>query len=401
MKLLFVFSGMPPYMNALLNKLAAKGAEVITVIPTDRSTSLGSGVKVIDSVQANYRIIETGEKKSFLSKNYFPELPLIIKQEKPDIFIAGWPYFLQIFLDHSLRKVLHTQNIRFVIREIPFQVPPFGRLHAFFKANPMYNEEMKLLSRGCSFYLRQWIIMLIRRYCYTKADGALAYASRGRTIMPTYGIDPKKVFVTYNTGDSDALLHEKQLHAAAPPILPSKSRRIIHIGRLVKWKRVDLLIDAFAMVLKEFTDAELVVIGEGPELHTLQRQTQTLGIAKNVIFTGGIYDQKVMGAYMKASTVYILAGMGGLSINDAMTYGLPVICSVCDGTEQDLVTHNVNGLFFEENNKVDLSEKIAVLFRDPSLCEKMGAASFEVIAHKINLHIVTERYMDAFRKILS
>jgi len=60
---------------------------------------------------------------------------------------------------------------------------------------------------------------------------------------------------------------------------------------------------------------------------------------------------------MSASSVYVLAGMGGLSINDAMAYGLPVICSVCDGTERDLVTHHGNGLFFRENNVVDLSVK--------------------------------------------
>jgi glycosyltransferase involved in cell wall biosynthesis len=93
--------------------------------------------------------------------------------------------------------------------------------------------------------------------------------------------------------------------------------------------------------------------------------------------------------------------MGGLSINDAMAYGLPVICSVCDGTERDLVTHHGNGLFFRENNVVDLSEKIALLLRDPALRKKMGEASLRVIEERINLESVSDRYLDAFRKIVS
>jgi len=93
--------------------------------------------------------------------------------------------------------------------------------------------------------------------------------------------------------------------------------------------------------------------------------------------------------------------MGGLSINDAMAYGLPVICSVCDGTERDLVTNNVNGLFFRENDADDLSEKISLLLREPALRVKMGEASLHVIEDRINLESVSDRYLDAFRKIIS
>lgn len=399
MRVLFVFSGIPPYMNALLNKLSGKGAEVICVTPAGKSSALGKGVKVIEREQADYKIIESEEKKSLYGKNYIPELSHIIRQEKPELFVAGWPYFIQFFWHPSLRKALRENSTRFVIREIPFQVPPFGKIVPFFRENPMYNEQMKILNRGILFYFRQWITMLIRRYCYSRADGALAYSSLGKKIMPTYGIREKRVFVTYNTTDSEALLREKELLLREPSILPENSRRIIHMGRLVKWKRVDLLIDAFAKVLVKFPDAELVVLGDGPERDTLIKQTRELGIDRKVLFTGGIYDPKTIGAYMNASSLYVLAGMGGLSINDAMTYGLPVICSVCDGTERDLVSHNVNGLFFQENDVNDLSEKISLILADPALREKMGNASLRVIKERINLESVSDRYLHAFRII--
>lgn len=65
----------------------------------------------------------------------------------------------------------------------------------------------------------------------------------------------------------------------------------------------------------------------------------------SIRFIGAVYDPEKLGAYMNESTVYVLAGMGGLSINDAMTYGMPVLCSVCDGTERDLVIDGKNGFF--------------------------------------------------------
>lgn len=288
-----------------------------------------------------------------------------------------------------------------MIREIPFQVPPFGEAGTFFKQYPMYDEDMNQLSKGVPFYVRQWLTMLARRYCYSRADGALAYSSLGETIMPTYGIGRDNVFVTFNTGDSEALLRERERLQQEPPILPANSHRIIHIGRLVKWKRVDLLLDAFVKIADEFPDAELVIVGDGPERERLRRRAEELGVDQHVLFTGGVYDTKTIGAYLNASSLYVLAGMGGLSINDAMAYGLPVICSVCDGTEHDLISNNINGFIFREQDADDLSDKIAALLRDPVLRERMGKASLEVIEKKINLESVSTRYIEAFKKIMS
>jgi len=72
MKILYVFGGIPPYANAMLNKLVEKNAEIVAVIPARRSKVLGKGVEVIDERQAAYKIIESREKKSAFRKKLFP-----------------------------------------------------------------------------------------------------------------------------------------------------------------------------------------------------------------------------------------------------------------------------------------------------------------------------------------
>lgn len=88
---------------------------------------------------------------------------------------------------------------------------------------------------------------------------------------------------------------------------------------------------------------------------------------------------------MNESTVYVLAGMGGLSINDAMTYGLPVVCSVCDSTERDLVTDGVNGLFFKEDNADSLSDKLNKLLPLPNVVPLWDVSQNESSARKSTL----------------
>jgi glycosyltransferase involved in cell wall biosynthesis len=401
MKVLYVFGGIPPYANALLNKLVDKGLEIAVVIPPGKSAMIGKGVRVIGRETANYRIITSEERKSVLNKTGFRELPSIIYKEKPDIFVVGWPFFLQYFTQPGLRKALKKCKTKFVMREIPFQVPPYGKLRSFYREHPVYDEDMNLLNNGLFFHIRQRAVAEIRRYCYSKADGAVVYSSVGKDILPTYNIPEELVFVTYNANDSEELLRIRQELTEEQPLLPQNDQRVIHMGRLVKWKRVDLLMDAFSKVLPHFPGAELLIVGDGPEMRNLKKQACDLKIDSRVIFTKGVYDNALIGKYFLASSVYALAGMGGLSINDAMTFSLPVICSVCDGTEQDLVCDGVNGYFFRENDAADLSEKIIALFNDPGLRKRMGERSFEIIRNRVNLDTVSDRYINAYRTILS
>jgi glycosyltransferase involved in cell wall biosynthesis len=154
-------------------------------------------------------------------------------------------------------------------------------------------------------------------------------------------------------------------------------------------------------VIAKFPDAELVVVGDGPELENLKQQAANLQLNEHIRFAGSVYKPEELGAYMNESSVYVLAGMGGLSINDAMTYGMPVICSVCDGTERDLVTEGKNGFFFQEGNADSLCEKIATLFASPDLCREMGKESQRIINEIINIETVSERYLNAFSNIMA
>lgn len=410
MKVLFTFGGMPHYLNAMLEKLQAKGADITVVSPRKGNATIGKGVKMVE--EGAYRHLNTQEKKMYYGKSGFPALPDIIADERPDIVVLGWPYFLQVFFQPSLRRALKRCDARLVIREIPFQTPPYGQIRDYFRQHPMYDEGMRLLSTGKAFYLRQWLTARIRKYCYARVAGTLNYSTAAYDILPSYGVKREQIHVTYNSTDTEALWREKAAVLAAPALLPPSERRLLHIGRLVKWKRVDLLIEAFARTLTQYPDAELVIVGNGPELDNLKKQAASLGLPLRskeenrvdgrgcVRFIGAVYDPKELGAYMNEATVYVLAGMGGLSINDAMTYALPVVCSVCDSTERDLVTDGRNGLFFRDGDADSLTEKILQLLASPQECRRMGQESERIIREQINIDTVTERYLKAFADFL-
>ena len=76
----FTFGGIPHYLNAMLNRLQAKGVEITVVSPKKGNTTIGKGVKMVEG--GTYKHLTTPEKKMFYGKSAFPALPEIIAEEK-------------------------------------------------------------------------------------------------------------------------------------------------------------------------------------------------------------------------------------------------------------------------------------------------------------------------------
>jgi glycosyltransferase involved in cell wall biosynthesis len=110
--------------------------------------------------------------------------------------------------------------------------------------------------------------------------------------------------------------------------LAANHKVILFLGRVHKIKGIDLLISAFAGLAEDFNEARLVVAGPDdgylPELKSLTRE---LGLAEKVIFTGPVYGEEKLAAYVDAD-VYALTSsyeVFGISIFEALACGTPVI----------------------------------------------------------------------------
>jgi glycosyltransferase involved in cell wall biosynthesis len=146
----------------------------------------------------------------------------------------------------------------------------------------------------------------------------------------------------------------------------------------------------------EFPDISLTLVGDGPQKKSLIELAKIKEIEDSTDFTGAVYDDEQLAKLFLKSQVYVLAGMGGLSINEAMCYSLPIICSICDGTEKHLVYEGKNGLYFESDNLSSLTETIRIMLADSNKCQKMGLESLKTIKQDINEHLVVAKYIECF-----
>lgn len=396
-KVLFLLGGLPHYFRFLLNKMNQQpDMEVLLVMPPTRGSTLGRGVHE-SREGAEFSRFELEEHRAWYGKAAFRGLGNLLKREQPSLVVVGWPYILQFFFNPFLPALLRKHGIRLVYRDIPFNMPPYGQAGEYFRKNLVRNEAGQEGNRkGWKAYWAFVLLSRIRKRYLQLAHALVFYADTAYELMASYGIPRERIFITANSPDTDRLLATYERVRRQPPVLPPNPRRLIHVGRLVKWKRVDLILEAVHALQRQYPEVELLVVGFGPEEAALKEKTAALGISDRVTFTGGVYEEDLLGAYLHASAVYVLAGMGGLSINDAMCFGKPVICSEADGTEKRLVREDVNGKYFENGNAADLARAISFFMEDPARVKELGDNSLKIIREEINVHTVIQQYREAF-----
>jgi glycosyltransferase involved in cell wall biosynthesis len=128
-------------------------------------------------------------------------------------------------------------------------------------------------------------------------------------IYGSYGVPINKIFITYNSPDTDLWLSVKE-KLQKDKRVERKKFRLVHLSRLVYTKRVDMVIQAVANLKEDYPLIDLIIIGEGPEKENLIRQANRSGVSSSIQFIGGVYDPTLLGEYLMSASVYVLAGLG-------------------------------------------------------------------------------------------
>jgi glycosyltransferase involved in cell wall biosynthesis len=172
--------------------------------------------------------------------------------------------------------------------------------------------------------------------------------------------------------------------------IASDAKIVLFLGRLHKIKGIDFLIDAFSEVQKEVPTSKLVIVGpdEG-YLKNLKNQADESTVESNILFTGPLYGQDKLAAYLDAS-VYVLPSIFevfGNTVLEAWACGTPVIvtngCFISDIVE--------NAGFSVKYNKEELRRSICNILNDEALRVKFAENGKKLVVEKFDLNIVIKK----------
>jgi glycosyltransferase involved in cell wall biosynthesis len=174
--------------------------------------------------------------------------------------------------------------------------------------------------------LRRAFYQLYVRRAACAANPILAISAECREFFAKSGFCSRRIYPWAYFVDDPPMV-------AAPS--NAESLRLLYLGRLLKRKRVDLLLRAYAEARAENSAISLSIIGDGPERALLERMAQELNL-RDIPFHASIPHQRVHAELQKHDVLVLPTECDdwGVVVNEALQSGLAVITTKNAGAHE-------------------------------------------------------------------
>jgi glycosyltransferase involved in cell wall biosynthesis len=215
-------------------------------------------------------------------------------------------------------------------------------------------------------------------------------------LLPT-GIDPD--FFSHNQLEiADFRGIMEQMY---PPL---RDRRILlFAGRVTKEKNIAFLLKILPAIIAKHPEAALLIVGNGPDLHDLQKESEQMGLSAHCVFAGYLERKDLALAYAM-SDIFVFPSLTetqGLVTIEAMFSGTPVVAIGSMGTI--MVMGGDNGGFMVQNDGEEFTSRVLDLLEDSELYyrkiteAKAYAQNWMIDTMTVKLVGIYEKTIAAFR----
>ena len=254
----------------------------------------------------------------------------------------------------------------------------------------MHTRHRPVIAWGLGADRRAGMLSGLRRQFLSQFDAMITYSQQGAGEYVRSGFPAERILVAPN---AVAPRPAKPLPERSPGFNTGVAV-ILFVGRLQSRKRVDLLIKACA-ALPGKIKPRLWIVGDGPEKASLEELA--CQVFPQAEFFGGRFGAELEPLFLKAD-LFVLPGTGGLAVQQAMAFGLPVIAAEADGTQVDLVRPQ-NGWCVLPGDLDALVRTIQIALEDATRLRQMGKVSYQIVSEEINLERMVQVFEQAVRMV--
>jgi len=252
------------------------------------------------------------------------------------------------------------------INKIPFMTPLYVRRPILAQTHHFFRETV--------YREAPWPVA---SYVYT-SERLVPWIYRGvrfATVSPStrdelarWGIPPGRIAIIYNAVDHARYRPDPALRSPAPTIT--------YLGRLKRYKRVDLVVRALPAILARVPEARLCMVGSGDFEPELRRLAADLGIAERVEFAGFVSEAEKI-RHLAESWVVVNPSSKegwGVTVIEANACGTPVVAARVPGL-RDAVRDGESGILLDPANAATFAEAITRILEDRTLRARLTAGA--------------------------
>lgn len=286
-----------------------------------------------------------------------------------------------------LTELLFGFRAAWKIRDIAASEPSVVHLHTVFTALPVVLLRKILPKRARLVYTSHnpawtdenidFINALIREIEKFVARGAdcvtIGTKEARRKVAAKAGIDESRIRTVYNFADTKKFMPKKRKSS-------SGRKTVLFVGKLIPNKGIEYLLRAVPLVKEKMKDVRFVIAGpasfESEKGNRWLRLAEELGIEDDVIFTGGVPNDRLAGMYSSADVFCFptIRETFGVVLAEAMSSGLPVVASKIPVVEE---VAGGAAILVPRRDEKAIAEALVRILSDRRLARHLGKKSLE------------------------
>ena len=249
-----------------------------------------------------------------------------------------------------------------------------------------------------SYWLRQQFEKLLNMAAHKTILGSYANCHQGRQELAL-----ENTTVIQNAISLDRL---REKEANAQPLsreelgIPAAAFLVTYLARVTLQKNPEVLMEAFAKLLKNVPSAYLLMVGDGELLDTCKALAKQYGYEDKVHFAG---QQTDVSAYLNLADVYVLPSLWevlSLSLMEAMALAVPCVASDID-SNKELIKEGENGYLFKLGDAVSLSQTLTKVYAQPEERKLMAQAGKDLIVQHFTFERIGVMHQSLYQQIIN
>ena len=181
-------------------------------------------------------------------------------------------------------------------------------------------------------------------------------------------------------------------------------RRIVTAGRLASFKKMDDVLRVFQRTLSQWSDATLVVLGDGPERERLEALSRSLGVAHAVTFRGHVAHEEVFVEMAQAEVFLLMSQHSAERLPNVIKEAMGCRC-VCVTTRtpgiEELLVDGEHGYVVAQGDVESAAHHIAEVFANADTAQRVTGAAYAHLERHFDIHRLAEVYKDTWRALIS
>lgn len=229
----------------------------------------------------------------------------------------------------------------------------------------------------------------LRRGVAARLDGIVAVSAPLRAQLVDEGCPPERTAVIPMGADLAGLF--------TPAPTPARGRgEILFVGRLVREKGADILLEAMPRILAQRSEATLTLIGDGPEKVSLHDTAQRLGLGATARFAGAVPHAALPEHYRRAALLVLPSRREGfgLVLAEALGCGCPVVAADLPAVRA-LLDDGRAGRLFRAGDAADLARAVLELLADAPAAAALAQRGRAAVIERCDWRAIARRYGQA------